>query len=72
MFLIDASLCSMGDEGGQAICKALLKNRTLEVLDIGSNELGEPTAALLSKVNIKYFCGFLQCAKKHLHLSYHL
>ena len=62
----------MGDEGGQAICKALMKNKTLEILDIGSNELGEPTAALLSKVKIRYCRVLLRCAKKQLYFSYHL
>ena len=49
------SFCSLGDEGGQAVCKALLKNVTLEVLDIGSNDLGEPTASLLSKVEFTFY-----------------
>ena len=41
----------LGDNGGQAICRALLKNRTLTELDVGSNDLGEPTAALLAQVS---------------------
>ena len=50
MFLNIIFAYRLGDEGGQAVCKALLKNTTLKELDIGSNDLGEPTAALLSKV----------------------
>lgn len=40
----------LGDEGGQAICRALLKNRTLIDVNLGSNDLVEPTAAILSQV----------------------
>ena len=40
----------LGDDGGQAICRALLKNKTLTHVHLGSNDLGEPTAAILSQV----------------------
>ena len=43
----------LGDEGGQAICRALLKNTTLSELNLGSNELSEPTAAMLSQVVVQ-------------------
>ena len=36
--------------GGQAICRALLKNTTLEEINLASNELSEPTASLLQQV----------------------
>ena len=38
--------------GGQAICRALMKNCTLETINIGSNELSEPTAAALAQILI--------------------
>ena len=40
----------LGDDGGQTMCKALMKNATLEELNLGSNDLGEPTAAALAQV----------------------
>ena len=40
----------LGDDGGQAICRALLKNKALTHVHLGSNDLGEPTAAILSQV----------------------
>jgi len=40
----------LADDGGQAICRALLKNVTLNDLNLGSNDLTEPTAAILSQV----------------------
>lgn len=40
----------LGDDGGQAMCKALVKNTTLVELNLGSNDLGEPTAAALAQV----------------------
>jgi len=40
----------LGDDGGQSICRALLKNNTLTEVHIGSNDLGEPTAAILAQV----------------------
>ena len=41
----------LGDDGGQAMCKALVKNTTLVELNLGSNDLGEPTAAALAQVS---------------------
>lgn len=40
----------MGDEGGQAICKALLHNNSLKVINLASNDMTEPVAAVLSQV----------------------
>lgn len=40
----------LGDDGGQAICRSLFKNNTLTHVHLGSNDLGEPTAAILSQV----------------------
>ena len=40
----------LGDDGGQAICRALKKNNTLTHVHLGSNDLGEPTASVLSQV----------------------
>ena len=40
----------LGDDGGQTICRALFKNNTLTQVHLGSNDLGEPTAAILSQV----------------------
>ena len=48
--LINPFCCRLGDDGGQAICRALLKNSTLTHVHLGSNDLGEPTAAILSQV----------------------
>lgn len=47
---LNLRLNRLGDEGGQAICRALLKNRTLVDVNLGSNDLVEPTAAILSQV----------------------
>ena len=44
--------CRLGDDGGQAVCRALLKNNTLTHVYLGSNDLGEPTAAILAQVRI--------------------
>lgn len=44
------SLLRLGDDGGEAICRALSKNNTLTHVHLGSNDLGEPTAAILSQV----------------------
>ena len=38
--------------GGQALCRALMKNTTLEEVNVGSNEMTEPTAAVLAQVVI--------------------
>lgn len=46
---INFRLNRLGDDGGQAICRALLKNSTLTHVHLGSNALGEPTAAILSQ-----------------------
>ena len=40
----------LGDEGAQPILKALLKNTTLTTLNLGSNNIGEPSAPALSEV----------------------
>ena len=40
----------MGDEGGQAICKALLENNSLKTINLASNNMTEPVAAILSQV----------------------
>ena len=48
----------LGDDGGQAICRALLKNNTLTHVHLGSNDLGEPTAAILSQVFVKFLRSF--------------
>ena len=47
---LNLRLNRLGDEGGQAIARALLKNRTLVEINLGSNDLVEPTAAILSQV----------------------
>ena len=52
------SVARLGDDGGQAICSALLKNNTLTHVHLGSNDLGEPTAAILSQVFIKFLGSF--------------
>ena len=52
------SVARLGDDGGQAICCALLKNNTLTHVHLGSNDLGEPTAAILSQVFIKFLGSF--------------
>lgn len=44
----------LGDDGGQAMCKALVKNTSLVELNLGSNDLGEPTAAALAQVSGVY------------------
>ena len=38
--------------GGQALCRALMKNTTLKDVNVGSNEMTEPTAAVLAQVVI--------------------
>jgi len=43
----------LADEGGQAVCRSLLKNTTLHHLNLGSNDLTEPTAAILSQVVVQ-------------------
>jgi hypothetical protein len=40
----------MGDEGGQAICLALLMNQTLCELNLSSNNLSEPTGNKLAEI----------------------
>ena len=46
----------LGDEGAQPILKALLKNSTLTTLNLGSNDIGEPSAPALSEVRQKDAC----------------
>ena len=50
---MNVRLNRLGDVGGQAMCKALLKNTSLVELNLGSNDLGEPTAAALAQVSGK-------------------
>lgn len=57
-YLLLVSVARLGDDGGQAICRALLKNNTLTHVHLGSNDLGEPTAAILSQVFIKFLGSF--------------
>lgn len=40
----------LGDEGGQAIIKNIIKNKTLRTLNIASNDITEATAPALSEV----------------------
>ena len=54
----------LGDDGGQAICRALLKNKTLTHVHLGSNDLGEPTAAILSQV-LKNISGIIILGAVH-------
>lgn len=57
-YLLLVSVARLGDDGGQAICRALLKNNTLTHVHLGSNDLGEPTAAILSQVFLKSLGSF--------------
>jgi len=41
----------LGDEGGQAIVKNMIKNKTLHTLNLASNDITETTAAVLSEVS---------------------
>ena len=52
----------MGDEGGQAIVKNMIKNKTLCTLNLASNDMTEATAPALSEVlmnNIQLACARL-------------
>lgn len=46
------SLSRLGDQGVQALFKALITNSTLCSLDLGSNDFTEPSASLLSEVYV--------------------
>ena len=63
----------LGDDGGQAICGALLKNKALTHVHLGSNDLGEPTAAILSQVlkNISgiIILGALHCTRDEFEIA---
>lgn len=42
----------LGDEGGQAIVKNMIKNNTLRTLNIASNDITEATAPVISEVGM--------------------
>ena len=43
--------CRLGDEGAQPIFKALMKNTTLQSLNISSNGIGDTAAPVLAEVH---------------------
>ena len=47
---LDLRMNSLSDEGVQPIFKALYKNTTLVTLNVGSNNIGESSAPVLSEV----------------------
>lgn len=47
---LNLRLNRLGDEGGQAICRALMKNATLVEIDLSGNDMAEPMAAIMSQV----------------------
>ena len=50
VYFVDVFNCRIGNEGGEAICKSLINNTSLRVLNLAGNNLSEPTAAVLSHV----------------------
>ena len=55
--MICNNVVRLGDEGGQAIVKNMIKNKTLRTLNISSNDITEATAPALSEVHHTYIHG---------------